>query len=808
MSSPLTVTVAPALEALDRACAKMAPTWPLDRFIAVNPFWELVEAPVQDVAARLGALSGAQLLMPRAWYLAQWRAGRFGPSHLARAIAESGADLTTAQLEHLLTREDPAPQVRARVIDVADDGDAEREARPRWRDFVTSSLSQFCASYFDGGQAALPPSHAEGLYATWRRHSLSDRSPARLMGASGFEAVLQGLPREADELALLALTELEVPEAALDDWLHSLLLDVNGWASWCAYLGWTARLAGKPDTHLRELLVIRLAWEWVLLQLGGPERRAAWRAAIKRWPACDAHAAQRRHDWLLQRALELAFQDEVHARLRPGVASASALPSVQAVFCIDVRSEVFRRALEAQADDVTTLGFAGFFGLPIEYLPAGSSTARPQLPGLLAPRLQVRDEGLPAPTERARRRSLSARELSERLKATATSAFSFVESFGPLFAASLWRETFGRPTRAQADTVGLAASAQAARRPRVVGLELDARAELAAGVLKAMGLQRGLARLVVLIGHGSQTRNNAHAAGFDCGACCGQTGEVNARAAAALLNDVEVRRALTTRGVEIPESTRFIAALHDTTTDEVTLFETDEVPTTHRDELVRFRAQLTAAGRVARRERAPRLGLSPSASDEALLESVRTRARDWAQVRPEWGLAGNAAFIVAPRSLTRGVHLGGQAFLHDYAWEEDDGFQRLELILTAPMVVTHWINFQYYASTVDNGRYGSGNKLLHNVVGGHLGVFEGNGGDLRIGLSKQSLHDGEQWMHTPRRLSVFVAAPRHAIDDVLARHAKVRALVENGWLFLFEVEGRTGALHQRLRDGWRTFEPG
>jgi hypothetical protein len=313
---------------------------------------------------------------------------------------------------------------------------------------------------------------------------------------------------------------------------------------------------------------------------------------------------------------------------------------------------------------------------------------------------------------------------------------------------------------------------------------------------------------VVLIGHGSQTRNNAHAAGFDCGACCGQTGEVNARAAAALLNDVEVRRALTTRGVEIPESTRFIAALHDTTTDEVTLFETDEVPTTHRDELVRFRALLTAAGRVARRERAPRLGLSPSASDEALLESVRTRARDWAQVRPEWGLAGNAAFIVAPRSLTRGVHLGGQAFLHDYAWEEDEGFKRLELILTAPMVVTHWINFQYYASTVDNARYGSGNKLLHNVVGGHLGVFEGNGGDLRIGLSKQSLHDGEQWMHTPRRLSVFVAAPRHAIDDVLARHARVRALVENGWLFLFEVERETGALHQRLRDGWRTFEPG
>ena len=56
------------------------------------------------------------------------------------------------------------------------------------------------------------------------------------------------------------------------------------------------------------------------------------------------------------------------------------------------------------------------------------------------------------------------------------------------------------------------------------------------------------------------------------------------------------------------------------------------------------------------------------------------------------------------------------------------------LLLTAPVVVANWINLQYYASTVEPDQYGSGNKLLHNVVGGDLGVFEGNRGDLRIGL--------------------------------------------------------------------------
>jgi uncharacterized protein YbcC (UPF0753/DUF2309 family) len=76
--------------------------------------------------------------------------------------------------------------------------------------------------------------------------------------------------------------------------------------------------------------------------------------------------------------------------------------------------------------------------------------------------------------------------------------------------------------------------------------------------------------------------------------------------------------------------------------------------------------------------------------------------------------------------------------------------------MTAPMVVTNWINLQYHASTVDNLRYGSGSKLLHNVVGDNVGVFEGNGGDLRIGLPMQSLHDEPGFRHTPLRLSVYI----------------------------------------------------
>jgi uncharacterized protein YbcC (UPF0753/DUF2309 family) len=211
---------------------------------------------------------------------------------------------------------------------------------------------------------------------------------------------------------------------------------------------------------------------------------------------------------------------------------------------------------------------------------------------------------------------------------------------------------------------------------------------------------------------------------------------------------------------------------------------------------------LERASDATRRERAPRLGLG-DLSDVKLRAAVEKRARNWAEVRPEWGLAGNAAFIIAPRERTRHIDLEGRVFLHDYRFEEDKDLAILEAIMTGPMVVAHWINFQYYASTVDNERYGCGNKVLHNIVGGHLGVFEGNGGDLRIGLSMQSLHDGERWVHAPLRLAVFIEAPRSAIDRMLEKHPTLSELVDNEWIHLFELDPTEQAVFARRKREWK-----
>ncbi|MFN3371190.1 MAG: putative inorganic carbon transporter subunit DabA, partial [Sphingomonadaceae bacterium] len=200
---------------------------------------------------------------------------------------------------------------------------------------------------------------------------------------------------------------------------------------------------------------------------------------------------------------------------------------------------------------------------------------------------------------------------------------------------------------------------------------------------------------------------------------------------------------------------------------------------------------LVGVGALARAERAPRL---PGASAATLAR----RARDWAEVRPEWGLAGCAAFVAAPRAATAGLSLDGRAFLHCYDWQRDAGFGTLELILTAPVVVASWISLQYYGSSVAPDLFGSGNKLLHNVVGG-IGVLEGNGGRLRAGLPWQAVHDGERLVHPPLRLSVLVEAPREAILGVLARHPGVATLFDQGWLHLFALEA--GRIAARYRPG-------
>lgn len=799
-------------QACDRACAAIAPAWPLDRSIAVNPHWGRVERPLLEVAARMAVLGGIRVLPPRRHLRQAWQEGRVTEVDLQAAIDELGPDaarLSVADCLDALDADTLPPQLPL-LIDVLDD-DPRRHTRLAWRQAITHQVSQTCAAFFDRQQADWHPDRPHDLYTFWRDTLVHDHGIGVLMGLPDLGRRLSGLPATRADAERWVLQRLGLPPAVWADYLESVLLTVNGWASWCAYLGWEARLAGSTDGSLRDLLAIRLAWGAVLLDdRDHADTRRAFGALQSDW----ARAARRlqqaqealRPDLVWQRALEVAYQRTLVQRLKvPGPSVEHPPVEVQAAFCIDVRSEPLRRALEATWPAIQTLGFAGFFGIPAAYTPLGTGARRPQLPGLLAPGMEVTDriDGDQDPlAAQARQRRLAMADTWQASTRWPAAAFSFVEVAGAGYLGRLvnWLRP-GAQDRPRDDLHGLPARYRPVCRPALAGVDLDGRIGLARKVLQAMGLTDRFAPLVLLVGHGSQSENNAHAAALDCGACCGQTGEVNARVLARVLNEPAVRAGLAQHGVLIPAETSFVPALHNTTTDEVEVFDIDTLPASAAEGWGRLKPVLAQAGDQVRRERAVHLGLDPRAGAQALLDQLRRRASDGAQTRPEWGLAGNAAFVIAPRQRSRHAVLDGRSFLHDYDAARDPDGSVLELLMTAPMLVTHWINWQYHASTCDPQHLGSGNKLLHNVVGGDIGVFEGNGGDLRIGLSLQSLNDGRRWVHDPLRLTVVIDAPAAAIDRIIGQHAIVRQLLDNGWLHLWRFEGE-GFQRRLTGGGW------
>ena len=783
--------------AIEDAIGAIAPNWPLDRQIAVNPYWGFIDRTFDQAAATLRRLVGSRFTLAPSEYLSAWRGGEITQAALGRALAESSASVTLDCAVASLQIRRPFCTGLPLLSDFLDER-ATPGATPRWCDTITQQVSQYCASYFDEHQADWHRGQTGGLFRGWRDSLERDHALESLMHAPQIRVRVQDLPAIADDAIMWSLGRLGVPPEEVREFLQVCLLRINGWASWCAYLGWEAGLRGDIDPNLRELLAIRVAWESLLCDAQsnadspGSRWRERWMQArsIKPSPLDEL-------DMIWQRAHEISYQDRLIGLLTGDDASRSAPGdhcrcAAQLVFCIDVRSERFRRALEQSDPQLETRGFAGFFGLPIRYTPIGTTVSRPQLPGLLAPTMDATESSGNAQVDEEiayrRARRLEAKGSWQPFLRQPSGAFSLVETLGIGFVSAILRRHFGAAT-SPVDSIGMTTRAARGLRPQLCLAEGDSvgrKTDLVASILRAMSLTSGFARLLVFVGHGSQSANNPQSAALDCGACGGQTGEVNSRVLAGLLNDQSVRAELRKRGIDIPEDTIAVAAMHNTTTDEVTLFDVAQLPQSHALDLDRLQRSFAEAGHKTRVERAPSLGLTPLVQrTDALLKQIRRRARDWAETRPEWGLADNAAFIVAPRSRTRGLDLAGRSFLHDYTWAEDRDGAVLELIMTAPMLVTHWINLQYHASTVDPVRFGSGNKALHNVACGRIGVFEGNTGDLRIGLSHQSVHDGERWMHTPLRLSVFIDAPREMIDSVIGRHSIIRQLVEHQWLYLF-----------------------
>jgi uncharacterized protein YbcC (UPF0753/DUF2309 family) len=565
---------------------------------------------------------------------------------------------------------------------------------------------------------------------------------------------------------------------------------------------------------------------------------------------------------------------------------------VQALFCIDVRSERLRRHLET-VGDYDTYGIAGFFGVPVAFVEFGKGHETALCPAIVTPR-NVTVEMPHTHVRHDHSMYELAHEVVHDLKNTVLAPYVTVEAVGLLFGFDMvgktfaprtyntWRqrlETRKPPARllidriAESEALELVANLQDelvlraverdfsvkrealtspmirelretalgnregrtefARRFEVdaaaedvfirtlqveyrinpdqariqlehlakIGFRTERQAQLIAAALGGIGLTRGFGRTVLVVGHGSTSENNPYESALDCGACGGDQGLVNARIFAAMANRREVRELLREQDIDIPEDTHFIPALHDTTTDEVGLFDLDQLPPGALTRVTRLQEDLTAAGRLCAAERCAELGEHGVDGPAAAARRVKRHALDWTQVRPEWGLSKNASFIIGRRALTREMHLDGRAFLHSYDHRLDPRGRLLETILSGPLIVAQWINMEHFFSVVDNEAFGSGSKVYHNIVG-RFGVVTGNLSDLRTGLPAQTMLKGDRPYHQPMRLITVIEAPLERVEELLAKLYKPRELVQNGWIRLVVLDSTTGQAQVHEQGAW------
>ncbi|WP_065963967.1 putative inorganic carbon transporter subunit DabA [Curtobacterium sp. UCD-KPL2560] len=792
----MTQPSAPQVRAAVAGAARtITPTWPLTSFIAVNPASGHLRRPMQA----LHTVPGETPTRPEHEYLQ----GDVDLGVLRTAVAEVLPALTTADDLELAGRRSTALDVAVAAllhppVDAASASDPERDdALDPVDQYLSQSLARFSAD------PVWAPAPGTGLFDRFRQLAGHDRTvPKRA------RTTLLALPTTAEAAIAEVLRANGIGAASRAAVVGAQLHALPGWAS---HLAWRAQHTG--DATLTDLVACRLALTHALgavvdvpavdaaapasdrVSVAAPD--AGWVERTLRLcvgdtthePAPAERIAVSRVLRLLdpatrttvwQTATETAYRDGLMATIARGGPADTVAPEarldVQMVFCIDTRSEGLRRHLELTAG-VRTFGLAGFFGVPLRYTSLFGQQPREQYPALLSTGYEVTDQAVDAAAaRRARdRRALAGavRSTTKRVASTPASAFGWAELSGwGTLVADLVRPVTGNRDGGRIPTPDTVLDVYEQ-------IPLDDRVVAAEAALRMTGLTR-FAPLVVLTGHRTETVNNPYRAALDCGACGGNPGGANARAAAAICNDPAVRRRLAQRGLSIPDTTWFVAAEHETTTDRLTVLDRHLVPDTHRETVDRLLAAAAVAGDALTAERARDL---PGAGERTSLRRVRRRATDGSEMYPELGLANNAAIIIAPRAITRGVDLERRTFLHDYDPAADPDGSALTNIMTAPLIVAQWINAQYYFSTINPERHGAGNKTVHNPLG-DLGVLAGHTGDLRAGLPWQSVAVGGRLLHEPLRLSVLIQAPLDRIAQIVAATDALRALLDGGWISL------------------------
>ncbi|HBE71572.1 MAG TPA: hypothetical protein DDW52_25800, partial [Planctomycetaceae bacterium] len=510
------------LNDLQRVQHFVAPAWPLRDLVAVNPFHDVADLSFQQVRDRLAMVKSGDLLPPLHYFQERFDQGEFSIHHVEKAFQEcSGGENQTVQWQDVsyALMDDSAQQASGSALKVRTI--AASATSEDWSAIVIDEISRFCSAYFDQGMSSWNmTSDAESLYATWRETAQVDRRP-ELLGLNDFRRFVAALPDNATDAITHLAESLGIPPAQRFNYLLAQLMSIPGWA---AYTKYSDRMAGSDNSLTSELLgllAIRMAYDCAIAQSLGLEDEQVLSEIFAQSDASEsAKARELTHiRYILQTAVEIKYREQLVEGLSKTLSEVQnpKTAECQMVFCIDVRSEPFRRHVESQAQAIETFGFAGFFGIAAEVTSHEHSVGTPQCPVLLTPSVKAHVQHADPEMAQAKAdRGKALKAAWKKFRSAAMSGFSFVESCGLGYIVKLTREALKLEAREHHCTHSHVTVTEDVHGNQI---DLPAKVEMAASILKNLGLTENLARIVVFCGHGSETRNNPLAASLDCGAC-------------------------------------------------------------------------------------------------------------------------------------------------------------------------------------------------------------------------------------------------------------------------------------------------
>ncbi|MEM1283460.1 MAG: putative inorganic carbon transporter subunit DabA [Chlamydiota bacterium] len=672
----------------------------------------------------------------------------------------------------------------------------QQEDIPEAMHAINRETIKWCQAFFDEGQAVINmPNRKLGLYQCWKRLAIWDKN----LHGNNPKAIntIKNLPDDPQEIIIKILSNFHISQEDQELFLTLMLTTLPGWAAHVKY-----RSEHQHEYHPFKYKACQsdyLALRMVITEIVWSEA-----ADLVQWHKDTTQKINRETKSIndikqSESEYHTPLLKELSAPL-PNNLNKTEVPDAQLVFCIDVRSDPIRKSIESLGN-YETFGYAGFFGLPIAFQEPTDKEVRPSCPVIVQSEHVLKLDS--EKKEGEKRKKL--KNVIQLLKYNFTTSLAIVELLGA--PAGLWmalQNFFPTSSSKIKHKITEPVKAKQHLTVKEMSIPFENQCIYAETALKTMGMTDNFAPLVIFCGHGSKTENNALASSLDCGACGGRSGIANAKVICQILNSPEVREKLKAKGIDIKESTLFVAGEHNTTTNEIQLFYSSDIDRQSQENIQTMKKQLELSKDLCN---AGCMGLKDgdisfsSATKKALFKSS-----DWAQTRPEWGLAKNAALIVGPRSLTKNIELHGRSFLQSYEWKQDCDGELLESILKGPLNVAHWINSQYLFSSLDNVAYGSGSKVTKNITG-KIGIIQGNGSDLMHGLPLQSVNEGDKTpYHRPCRLMSVIFAPHHLIEKVLQDSPEIRTLIKNGWVRLFcidPIQQKTYKLDRKMQ--WRNI---